>query len=159
MKTITDSGTTVDSKTPRDIKKTVFLAEDDPDDHYLIKAAFEVVDPSVEIVSFYSGDALVEHLKEKRTKLDLASPCIILLDLNMPNCDGFETLSMIKTMPESCALPVIIYTTSRSDFDFQQAYQLGASSYIVKPSQYSVIERVMRAISVYWFDTVLVNSL
>lgn len=145
-------------KSNAEIKKTVFLAEDDPDDQYLIKSAFASVDPDVEIVSFYSGEELVKFLKENEVALDLRAPCFILLDLNMPNFDGFETLSAIKTMPESCALPVIIYTTSRSDFDFQHSYQLGASSYIVKPSQYSEIERVMKALSEYWFNTVLVDS-
>ncbi len=60
-------------------------------------------------------------------------PSLVLLDLNMPGVSGFEFLKWLRTEPADMRAPVIVLTASSDRETVQQAAQLGASAYIVKP--------------------------
>jgi len=60
-------------------------------------------------------------------------PDVIFLDINMPRLDGFEVLLQLKADPELRSIPVIMVTSTDSQKEINRAYQLGASSYVVKP--------------------------
>ncbi|MEJ0056606.1 MAG: response regulator [Bacteroidota bacterium] len=62
-------------------------------------------------------------------------PDIILLDLNMPGKNGFETLTEIRSDPGLKHLNVIMFSTSNSERDKNTARERGANNYIVKPSE------------------------
>ena len=69
-----------------------------------------------------------------RTKINLYG--LIVLDLNMPAIDGFETLKKLKDHSEYKHIPVIIYTTSRNEAEKERCIQAGAIDYISKPDSY-----------------------
>ncbi|HVN85089.1 MAG TPA: response regulator [Candidatus Binatia bacterium] len=58
---------------------------------------------------------------------------VIFLDINMPRLDGFEVLTQLKADPQLRAIPVIMVTSTDSQREINRAYELGASSYVVKP--------------------------
>ena len=78
------------------------------------------------VIGAYNGRDGVE-----RAKKDL--PKVILLDLVMPNINGFEALSRLKADPRTSSIPVIIIT-AQNDIEYAfDAGKLGAADYIIKP--------------------------
>jgi CheY-like chemotaxis protein len=77
-----------------------------------------------------------------------------LLDLNMPKKDGREALREIKANPELRPIPVIILTTSQADEDICRCYELGANSYITKPSTFKALVDVLEVLVKYWIHVV-----
>jgi CheY-like chemotaxis protein len=89
-------------------------------------------------------------------KVDLAPrPHLILLDLNMPRCDGRQVLQQIKSTPELATIPVVMLTTSNQEQDVWQSYQLGCNSYINKPVDVHEFFDMMHQLSTYWLELVL----
>jgi two-component system response regulator len=82
-------------------------------------------------------------------------PRVILLDLKLPKVNGLEVLREIKSHERTRAIPVVVFTSSREDPDIQQAYALGANSYVVKPVDFDNFLDAMSHLGLYWL---LVNQ-
>ena len=65
--------------------------------------------------------------------LEKQLPDIILLDLMLPDIDGYTVLSNLKSRPNTKNIPVIIITAVRDDEGYDKAMELGAADYIEKP--------------------------
>src|SRR5436190_820694 len=76
-------------------KKTILVAEDNANDIFLLKSAFEDAETDVGIQFVKDGKLLVEYLEEKPLSAEHPLPELLLLDLNMPKMDGFEVLRWI----------------------------------------------------------------
>ncbi|NEX60082.1 response regulator [Noviherbaspirillum galbum] len=61
------------------------------------------------------------------------NPALILLDLKLPDLDGFEVLKQIRTLPALFAIPVFILSASETAEDMYRSNLLGISKYLVKP--------------------------
>ena len=82
---------------------------------------------NMRVTALKSGSALIEFLKENR-------PNLILLDVNMPGMNGFDTLSKIMTMEEDIAdIPVIFLTGNDDENSEKMGLALGAIDFIRKP--------------------------
>ena len=79
-------------------------------------------------------------------------PALILLDLNLPGTDGRDVLEQIKTDPELKKIPVIILTTSNNRDDMDRCYQIGASSYIIKPVSIGSLTQAVQRLKEHWFE-------
>jgi len=77
-------------------------------------------------------------------------PRVVLLDLKLPKVDGFEVLRELRRNPATMLLPVIVLTSSNQERDVQEAYGLGANSYIQKPVDFDMFRETMRKITDYW---------
>jgi two-component system cell cycle response regulator len=107
-----------------DSQPIVLLIDDSVDVHRLLKARLRYED--LRLVGASNG----------REGLDLArsvSPAIILLDLDMPDMDGFEVLRKLKDDPGTLDIPVIVLSGLQSAQDKVTAFDLGAVDYITKP--------------------------
>lgn len=71
--------------------------------------------------------------REALEKLKTEKVGLILSDINMPNMDGIEFLTILKADPANKAVPVLMVTTEGSQDKVMQALQLGASGYVRKP--------------------------
>lgn len=131
--------------------KLIFLAEDDPDDQYFMRAAVSKSKFELDLVCFANGKPLIEKL-DKNFQMQTALPELILLDLNMPQMDGFAALRELKNDERFCHIPVVVYTTSRSEEDVKRAYCQGACSYLVKPLVFEQIKTLLGRMLDYWFD-------
>jgi CheY-like chemotaxis protein len=70
-------------------------------------------------------------------------PDLILLDVMMPNMDGFETCRILKNDPKTAGIPIIFVTAKKETADIVQGFQSGGVDYISKPyRQEEVISRV-----------------
>ena len=119
-----------------DEKQTILLIDDSEDDlvlmkHALLMAKFK---PSVQTVS--NGEEAVAYLKGEGICADRARfplPTVMLLDLNMPKMNGFEVLSWVRRQVGLRRLFIIVFSASSRPEDVEQAFDLGANSYLVKP--------------------------
>jgi CheY-like chemotaxis protein len=72
----------------------------------------------------------------------------------MPRKDGREALREIKSDPTLRDIPVVVFTTSKTEEDIYRSYQLGVNSFITKPVTFDGLLRVMQTLGKYWFEIV-----
>lgn len=114
----------------------ILLVEDDPDDAWLIRRAFERAAAGNPLRRVGTGSEAIGYLQGDppfgdRTEYPL--PALVLLDIKMPGADGFEVLKWIRHQPQFARLCVIMLTSSDEIRDVNLAYKLGANSFLVKP--------------------------
>jgi CheY-like chemotaxis protein len=85
-------------------------------------------------------------------------PSLILLDINMPRKDGKQILKELKENILWRHIPIIMFTTSKSPEDIRICYELGANSFIVKPSSFENLVDVTNIIGKYWMETVSLHT-
>lgn len=136
---------------------TILMADDSEDDRYLARAALKESRVRNELREVEDGEELMEYLQRRGRYADPESsprPGLILLDLNMPRMNGREALQMIKADPLLRRIPVTVLTTSTDEADVIESYELGVSSFIIKPVSFESLVEVMRAFGRYWIDIV-----
>jgi CheY-like chemotaxis protein len=79
----------------------------------------------------------------------LPSPCLVLLDLNMPRMDGFELLATIRADPRLAQTVVFVLTTSDAESDLGRAYRLHIAGYMTKSTIGPRYERLASVIQEY----------
>ena len=121
-------------------KHTIFYAEDDLDDLFIVKQAFQTFDGSVKIMHANNGLEALEMLQRLEDKDTM--PCLILLDINMPGMDGRETLIRIKQDDRLKHIPAAMFSTSSSSLDKEFAAKWNAS-FFTKPLVYSEMEKMV----------------
>lgn len=134
---------------------SILIADDDADDRYLLETAFyeqgyrdkiEFVDNGVEVLNYLS------NIKAGNSSQKYY-PKFILLDLNMPKKDGREVLREVKANPDFKMIPVIVFTTTKSENEIKRCYELGANTYIIKPVSFDGLLSVVENIRSYWLNT------
>lgn len=107
-----------------DSKKLLLVVEDDLDTRNSLVTMLDAL--GFEVVAFASGKEALAGLVGK--KIDLA-----LLDIMMPEMNGYELMAEIKKIPEYAKLPIIMVTAKDRDSEILEGYQFGADYYITKP--------------------------
>ena len=131
---------------------TILLVEDDPGDQKLITVSLKNQKLATSVHIAGSGEEAMEFLYQRgKYSDDAPQPDLILLDLNMPGMGGKEFLRWIKGDEKMKSIPVIILTSSDSDGDIIDTYNLHASGYVKKPAELEDFKRVMKEIEAYWF--------
>jgi two-component system response regulator len=128
--------------------KLLLIGEDDSNGVLLLREAFREAKLIHPIVDVPNGRWVISYLSGKRPFLDRRlhpMPDLVLLDLRMPVCDGFEVLAWRQTRPELKTLPIVILSGSALKEDMKRARVLGADEYLVKPpSQKELVNMVMK---------------
>ena len=114
---------------PQDIR--IMLVEDNPVDVAFTKKVLKFNRLDNDLVIAIDGEEAMNSLK--RLAMEEKLPNIILLDINLPDISGIELLTKIKKDIRFKHIPVIMLTGSNIDDDIQRSYDLGASTYLVKP--------------------------
>lgn len=103
--------------------KKVLLVEDDK---FLSKVyQMKMQKVHIDSLSLHDGVAVFETAKKEK-------PGVIILDLVMPNKDGFEVLKELKSNSETKDIPVVVLSALESDEDVKKVKALGAEKYIAK---------------------------
>ena len=140
---------------------TILLAEDDPEDGYLIGEALYESRIASNVVTVEDGEELLDYLLRRGKYTDPESsprPGLILLDLNMPRKDGREALVEIKQHPHLRRIPVVVLTTSQAEEDIFRTYDVGISGYITKPASFTGLREAMKAVGNYWLQVVSIPT-
>lgn len=130
----------------------LLLVEDNPGDVRLIQEAMRANNFKLHVVR--DGLEAMDFLIQ-RGKFEAAEkPDLIILDLNIPKKDGHEVLAEIKNDRELKSIPVIVLTTSYARSDITKTYASHANCFITKPTGLEQFMKVMRAIELFWLETV-----
>ncbi|WOD13949.1 ATP-binding response regulator [Paraburkholderia kirstenboschensis] len=120
----------VDVAAPESVR--ILVVDDLVSQHVVLRTVLE--EPGQDVVCVLSGrEALKEVLRQ-----DFA---VILLDVNMPDMDGFETASLLRSYRRTAATPIIFVTAHVDDEEMARGYSLGAVDYISSP----VVSEILRA--------------
>lgn len=103
--------------------KTIAIIEDDPFLNKIYKKLLEK--EGYEIKTFMGEESLFETIRE-------AQPACVLLDLILPNKNGFEILTELKANPDTKDIPVIILSNLAQENDIKKGMAAGAKAYYVK---------------------------
>jgi CheY-like chemotaxis protein len=123
---------------PRD--KYVLYAEDDIDDRTLLEQIMETMPGPIDLIIMENGQEVLDYLHALPQSAPY--PCFILLDINMPVMDGYETLKRLKEDPRYHSIAVILYSTADYEQQEHRARQAGAKRYISKPFSVALIEKI-----------------
>jgi len=112
----------------------ILVADDSADDQFLITHAMKKAGAACSMYTVDDGAEAISYLCGSGEYADRARfpfPDLLLLDLKMPRLGGFDVLRWLRTSPYK-DLPVVAHSTSRLESDVQQAFELGASDYLLK---------------------------
>ena len=121
--------------------KTILYVEDNQDNRLLIRRilmaeGFEVVE--------------AEHAKQALEVVDKLQPALILVDINMPDIDGYALTAMLRTKPYLNTVPIIALTANVMRGDRERTLAAGCDGYIQKPIDidqfYELINRYLREV-------------
>ena len=131
----------------------ILLIEDNLNDAELTIRALRKSNIANKLIHLKDGAMAIDFLfgiGEYEGRNTNNQPKVILLDLKMPKVDGIEVLKEIKSNEETKSIPVVVLTSSKENPDVEQAYALGANSYIVKPVNFESFAQAIMNLGFYW---------
>jgi CheY-like chemotaxis protein len=113
----------------------LLLIEDDETAIYMTQKLLKQCGFTGQIDIVRDGKDALEYLacEGLHAKRETGNPSLIVLDLKMPELDGFEVLKHIRSTPKLSGIPVFILGASESEEDIYRGNLLGISRYMVKP--------------------------
>jgi CheY-like chemotaxis protein len=103
--------------------KKILLIDDEKDFVDLVKKFLEM--RGYAVMPAYNGIDALEKMKEL--------PDMVLLDIKMPDMDGFEVLRHLKSNPDIANAPIIMLTSKAETDSIFESQRLWASDYVIKP--------------------------
>lgn len=118
--------------------KKVMVIDDEPAIHKLLQTILE-----------HEGFQIMglEERKETRETVTKRKPDVIILDIMMPEVDGFQILKMLKEDEETKDIPVLILTVRSLQEDREKAMALGADLYMTKPFQPAELVEAVKSLA------------
>lgn len=132
---------------------TITLVEDNDDDLFFMKRALIAADISNPLQVLRTGQEALDYLAGRGRFSDRIAyplPFLLLLDLKLPDVSGFEVLQWIRGDAALHLLTTIVLTTSGESKDIERAYELGANSFLIKPSGSDKLLDLVKALKQYW---------
>lgn len=111
---------------------SILLVDDDPTSCFLTRYIIEEMHVAERIYTVRDGKEALELLQETNSGPD-AGIELILLDINMPDMDGFEFLEVLETLPQHNNSSVVMLTTSNNHRDLDKAKMYRVTDYLNKP--------------------------
>jgi CheY-like chemotaxis protein len=145
------------------MKRVILHVEDDANDALLVQLAFRKLDLSAQLRAVDDGDKAMAYLSNQppyEEKGQFPRPAFVLLDIKLPGGSGFDVLAWIRSRPDLRYLPVAILSSSTQPEDIRKAYDMGANSFIQKPSNLEGILEMVRIAHAFWagFNHSVVSS-
>lgn len=147
--------------TPKVPVRPIVLVEDDPHHAELVMEALGAARLANPIITLTSGQAVLEYFfycgNGERPRFDslLDCPCLIVLDLRLPDIEGLEVLRRLKQNRLFELIPIMILTTSADERDIRRGFDLHANAYVTKPVEFQEFHEKVRQAGIYW---VMINE-
>lgn len=125
---------------------TILLADDDPDDRDFFCSAMRRLYPKVNVRTFEDGDPLLNYLYHCGRPL---FPLCILLDYKMPRLNAPQFLQATGEGTPYIQIPKIVWSTSHRKKDMDECLNLGAASFLIKPTTDYQLEQEIRSLTRY----------
>jgi chemotaxis family two-component system response regulator Rcp1 len=129
---------------------TVLVVEDNAADAELVVEGLQKASAATRVQVVESGMAALEYLRDPEHAQVGARPALVLLDLNLPQVGGLDTLAEIKADEQLRRIPVVVLTTSKSQREINRSYELGAAAVLNKPMRLAEHRAMMQAVEEFW---------
>ncbi|WP_420147371.1 response regulator [Spirosoma sp.] len=133
----------------------ILIVEDNDDQWVIIQQALRQCLSEITVVRAATVQKAITLLETWRHQ-EWETPKLILLDLYIPEkTDGWQLLRHIKTMSANYSrIPIVVFSSSNVNSDIVESYQLGVSSYVVKPTNFADWLAYLQELRSYWWETV-----
>jgi len=121
--------------------KYILCGEDDKDDEDLLQEIFSTVDQNYALYFVNNGRKLVTTLDQLPQE---SLPCLLVLDYNMPELNGAEILTELNKDDRYSSIPKIIWSTSGAEKYKKLCLDLGATDYVIKPSNVNDLRKIVQ---------------
>jgi CheY-like chemotaxis protein len=132
--------------------REILIVEDNPGDVRLVREALRDLKPEITLRSAPDGEEALRFLRRQGEHAGAARPRLILLDFNLPKSDSRSVLREIKADLSLRGIPVAVLTTSDSEKDIQEAYDLHANCYLRKPVDLDEFLATIRSTANFWLN-------
>jgi CheY-like chemotaxis protein len=135
--------------------RLILLSEDSDDDVVFVREAIRkagIVNPTYRV---RTGEAVIRYLSGQGVYADREIhplPFLILLDLKLPRTNGFEALAWIRQQRMLKRIVVIMLSGSFLPEELVHAYDLGANSFLAKPTELNHLIELMDDVRKYWLS-------
>ncbi|MGQ3411538.1 response regulator [Natrinema versiforme] len=133
---------------------TVLLVEPNPGDARLFSESFEDANIASRIHTVTGGEAALDFVHQRGEHVDSPRPDMILLDFQLPDVDGADVLSELKSAEALRSIPVIVMTSSATEEDIARSYDLHANAYVQKPVEPDEFIELGRSFENFWLTFV-----
>ncbi len=133
-------------------RRGILIIEDNPGDVRLMREALRDVEPPVTIHVAADGEQALRLLRGEERNAAALKPALIFLDFNLPKSDSREILHQIKDDPRLRVIPIAVLTTSDSERDIREAYELYANCYLRKPGDLDSFLHTIRSAAFFWLN-------
>jgi CheY-like chemotaxis protein len=131
----------------------ILVAEDNENDVLMLRRAFLHLSVTAPIQYVENGEEVIAYLDGSgkfANRDEYPLPDVLLLDLKMPRKNGFDVLAWWRERKDLAAVRVVVLTTSEEIRDVNEAYRLGAASFLVKPLNFDEFRDTLFAMFQYW---------
>lgn len=128
----------MDRKGDSPVALNILLIEDDPDIQKMVQLSLKYQGGHSVSVASGGQEGLVKARAER--------PDLILLDVMMPEMDGYEVCQRLKADPETASIPVVFLSARAQQSEIQKGKDLGAAGYLVKPFDPMTLSSYLEAI-------------
>jgi len=111
----------------------VLVVDDNVADVYLASEALHLASANTHVANVGDGEQALAYLRREGTYAEAPRPDVVILDLALPRKSGDAVLAELRSDPRLQKLPVVIFSTSRSNRDIVRSYELGANCFLTKP--------------------------
>lgn len=133
------------------VRSSVLLIEDDPSAVELVRSGTEDFFPELDLTVVEGGDAVLAWLNESvASKAQM--PHLILLDLKLPKLDGLAVLRKLRLHPVTRDIPIVAYSAEHTKADVVMSYQVGANSFVAKPTDQQAFAASLRDQMAHWLQ-------
>ncbi|OLZ39539.1 response regulator [Natrinema saccharevitans] len=133
---------------------TVLLVEPNPGDARLFAESFDDANIASDIHTATDGESALEFVHQRGDHAESPRPDMILLDFQLPDVDGADVLSELKSEPALRSIPVFVMTSSASEEDIARSYDLHANAYVQKPVDPEECIELGRSFEDFWLTFV-----
>lgn len=123
---------------------SIIMVEDDGGHARLIEKNLRRAGISNPITHLVTGAQAVDYFFGENGVAKRIEPMLVLLDLNLPELDGYEVLHRLKDDPRTHSIPVIVLTTTDNPREIDRCYELGCNVYVTKPVDYEAFAEAIR---------------
>ena len=131
----------------------ILVAENNPDDAFFLRAAFEQAEMEASVNFVHNGQELLDYLRGEPpfgNPVVYPLPNMLLLDLDLPGMNGFRFLAWLRKESRLQDLLVVVLSGSGAGSDLERAYGLGAVDYLVKPHNPQELVPMVRKLEKLW---------
>lgn len=127
---------------------TILLIEDDEGHAMLVQMNLRDAGLNNPIKHINNGRTALEYVKQLQTQ-EQTAPLVVLLDINLPEVDGFTVLAQLKSNPVTRKIPVVVLTSTDNPQEINRCYELGCNIFLRKPVDYTSFTHAIQQLGMF----------